>query len=198
MFESHENIANALTKLCHPFVEVVIHNFDKDEIHSIHNPFSNREAGEDSGLGKNFDKENPSLYMRPYFKTNYDGRKVKSISVPITENNRKIGMFCINFDLNVFSELQDTMNLFFQTKDVMLPVDELFKDDWQEKINRYIASYLKQENKVLTQLSRQEKIDLVKMLHQNNLFNIKHAAQYVANILKISRASVYLYLKEAS
>ncbi len=196
MFQAHDQMAKAMTKLCHPFVEVVIHNFENLTIHSIHNPFSNRKAGEDSGLGKSFDPNNANLYLKPYFKTNYDGRRVKSISIPIEEDNKKIGMFCINFDLNVFGQLQDAMGLFFQTKDAMQPVDELFKDDWQEKINRYIATYLKHENKALDNLSRDEKVQLVQMLHQQNLFNIKHAAQYVANILKISRASVYLYLKE--
>ena len=42
------NIGNAISKLLHPFAEVVIHDLEKDQIAAIFSPISKREIGDSS------------------------------------------------------------------------------------------------------------------------------------------------------
>ncbi len=71
----------------------------------------------------------------------------------------------------------------------------LFKDDWREKINSYVSEYLKQKRIALKALSKTEMQDLVRALHREGAFQAKNAASYAADILDISRATIYNYLK---
>ena len=71
-----------------------------------------------------------------------------------------------------------------------------WREDWQERINHYIHNYLAEHHLTLETLTRQEKKELIDHLQQIGAFTAKNAATYIAQILNISRASVYGYLKE--
>src|SRR5436853_443253 len=72
----------------------------------------------------------------------------------------------------------------------------IFNNDWREKINIYVSSYLKQHALRLKSLDKDEKKKLLLALHKEGAFNTKNAASYVADVLQISRATVYNYLKD--
>ena len=74
--------------------------------------------------------------------------------------------------------------------------DFLFKNDWREKINIYVSTYLKQHALRLESLDKAEKRKLLLALHNEGAFNTKNAASYIADVLQISRATVYNYLKD--
>ena len=74
--------------------------------------------------------------------------------------------------------------------------ENFFDDHWQDKIHSYIADYLSAHKKTVGQLSREEKQNLVIHLEAKGAFHGKNAASYIGQILKISRASVYAYLKK--
>ena len=74
--------------------------------------------------------------------------------------------------------------------------DFLFKNDWREKINIYVSTYLKQNGLCLESLDRGEKRKLLLLLLKEGAFETKNAASYVAEVLQISRATVYNYLRD--
>lgn len=187
-------VAQAIEVLLHPYAEVVLHDLETRKIDAIFNCFSQRKPGDDSLLEEiEFDE---SLdVIGPYEKLNWDGRRLKSITAVIrNQTGRVVALMCINLDVSKFEEFRNLIDLFIN-KDSLIPQpQELFKDDWQEKINTYVHKHLRQHHKSLEHLSRADKRELIKILNQSGAFAGKNAATYVGKILKISRATVYKYL----
>ncbi len=193
-------IAEAFSKLLHPFAEVVIHDLEKDKVEAIYNPFSQREVGNESYLERWDFTENPQEnVIGPYEKVNYDGRRLKSISLVLRDNHDKaVGFLCVNMDVSVFENYRDTLQVFLSNNDAHLSEDKqsLFKDDVYEQINLFIQDHCRAHNIALENLNREDKRGLILSLHEEGAFNGKNATSYIARILNISRATVYNYLKE--
>ncbi len=134
--------------------------------------------------------------LGPYEKINWDGRNLKSISVIIrNDKGRPDIMMCINLDLSVLEEFQTLIQAFMQKNQLMPKPKILFKNDWQEKINQYVYSYLQEKNWHLKNLTTLQKKTIVAQLYKYGAFTGKNSAQHVSKILKISRGTVYNYLK---
>ncbi|HVV68991.1 MAG TPA: PAS domain-containing protein [Gammaproteobacteria bacterium] len=194
-FKAASTNAETIAKLLHPYAETVVHNLKTNKIVSIFNAFSKRKAGDDSLLDveKEFDLKNEIL--GPYEKINWDGRRLKSISNVIRDGKgRPIGIYCINLDISVLMECQQLLQAFMQTEDLSLRPAVLFKDDWQERIHQFVHDYIQERNWHFRTLTLEQKKILVMKLHQEGAFEAKNAAQYIASILKVSRATIYNYL----
>lgn len=192
--DSFISIGKALAALLHPFAEVVIHDLKRKKIAAIFHNFSKRKIGDDSLLAENMDGEDLPDYFEPYDKTNYDGRRLKSTSAVLRDNTgAPTALLCINLDVSMlFTAQQVLQNFLFHKKQPQA----LFSDDWQEKIAAFVHNYLKKYQLHLPAMKREEKKNLIKALYEDGAFKAKHAAQYIAQVLGISRATVYQYLKE--
>jgi predicted transcriptional regulator YheO len=201
MKKSLENtlpIAEGIAKLMHPFAEVVVHDLETDCIEAIYNPFSRREIGDDSYLDRiDFDKSD--TVIGPYEKINWDGRKLKCISIVIRNGRRTPeGFICINVDVSHFSTFSDTIAQFLGNNILMSEEEQqLFKDDLYEKINAFVQQYCREHQVAVNALSREEKQELVHLLESEGAFNSKNAATYIGRVIGVSRATVYNYLKSA-
>lgn len=192
--------ASAISKLLHPFAEVVIHDLEQDQIVAIFNPISKRVVGDTSYLDRiNFDNTDaiPNV-IGPYEKLNYDGRRLKSISVVIrdTAGDAK-GFLCINIDISIFTNYKTVLDAFLCDFETPSGNDSevIFKDDLYEKINSYVQTYCIDNHLSLDTLSRSDKKDIIIKLKQNGALKGKNAGQYIARTLGVSRATVYNYLK---
>jgi len=189
-------VAEAISLLLSPHAEVIIHDFKTKSIGAIFNNFSKRKVGDESLLDE-MEKLRDQEVFPPYFKINWDGRKMKSVSALLKNKAGKaIGMLCINLDISKWEEMHHFILSLMASK-VEQP-DVLFKSDWREKINAYVTTYLKQHGLCLESLDRAEKRKLLLKLWEEGAFATKNAASYVADVLQISRATVYNYLKEQS
>lgn len=192
-FNFYTPIAEAICRLFYPNVEIVLHNLHTKCIEAIYNPFSKRKVGEDSHIDDEV-KTRPEFFP-VYTKTNWDGKKIKSVSCPLRDAEGKIfGLLCINVDVSKWEEIANWFMEWIQAG-VTTPPNVLFREDWKEKIHVYVSCYLKNENLSLSSLNTNQKKKLVLSLQKEGAFSVKHAASYVADILKVSRATVYNYLK---
>lgn len=193
-------IAEAFSRLLHPFAEVVIHDLKKDRIEAIYNPLSRREVGNKSYLDRwDFTADPDENVIGPYEKINYDGRRLKSISLVLKDNREKaVGFLCVNMDVSVFENYRDTLQIFLANNDGTMPEakQSLFKDDLYEQINMFVQEYCREQHLSLDVLSREDKKTLIVKLRDKGAFNGKNATSYIARILNISRATVYNYSKE--
>lgn len=191
-------IAEAIEMLLHPFAEVVLHDLATSKIVAIFNSFSYRQIGDDSLLEEI--KFDPSQYViGPYEKLNWNGNRLKSISIVIREESGKpVGLVCINLDVSKFDELRHLIDSFIHPDSLLPQPQELFKDDWQEKINLYVHDYLRKNHKSLENLSRTDKQTLVELLNREGAFNQKNAATYIGKVLGVSRATIYNYLSHST
>lgn len=188
--------AEAIQRLLHPHAEVVIHDIRKNKIAAIYHPFSKRRAGDASLLTQ----EEMSMLeesMGPYEKLNWDGKKLKSVSSIIRDDKGDaVGMLCINLDISRLEKINDLIAGFISHEQLTSQPPPLFKDDWQEKMNQSVHAYLDEHHLALESLTRIEKKELIEHLHQIGAFTAKNAAHYIAQVIGVSRATIYNYLSD--
>lgn len=190
----YKPIAEAISVLLFPHAEVVLHDLRTGCIEAIFNNLSKREIGDESLLDDMSELSKSQDVFPPYFKTNWDGKKMKSVTAVLRNQvGKPIGLLCINHDISKWEEMHHFI------LDMIKPATEmpefLFKNDWREKINIYVSTYLKQHALRLESLNRAEKRKLLLALQKEGAFDTKNAAFYIADVLQISRATVYNYLK---
>ena len=192
---SYRELAKGVAKLFAPLVEVVLHNLDTQKIDFIIGNAPSRKAGDDSHLSEQ-DRSYPLGVIGPYTKVGEGGERQRSVSIVLPgEKGQQRYMLCINFSVGDLEAASETLfQLLGTSKDKALT--EHFSENWQDKINTFIESHLRQKGTRLRQLGREEKKELVLALKDKGAFKGKHAAQYIADSLKISRASVYGYIKQ--
>ncbi len=171
-----------------------MHDVIQNKIVAIYNPFSKRRVGDDSLLVQD-DLNLLSDCIGPYEKKNWNGNKIKSVSSVIRDSGLNIvGLLCVNLDISVFDKFTQLMKSFVQCEQLEAKPEPLFKDDWQERINHYVHLYLDNHHLALDALNRKEKKALTAHLYRVGAFSGKNSAQYIAQILNVSRATIYNYL----
>jgi len=185
-FSNYIPICDAIVRLMDPLVEIVIHDIAQNSIAYISGKLSNRAVREASLL----DTERlGNIDQIVYPKLTFDGRLVKSVSV-ILEGKY---LLCINCDVSIFNKMQELSRALLQMSN---QPESLFVNDWQEKLHVSIHAYLQNHNLSFEQLSQNDKKALTKHLFKLGAFNEKNAADYVAKVLQLGRATVFKYLKE--
>lgn len=125
-----------------------------------------------------------------------DGRTIKSTTMFIRDDNDKvIGCICINFDATEFAIAKRALSelLDFGHEDVK-------EDNTSKKINdvlkEVVQAKIDEIGKPIAYLNKDEKVRIVNDLDGQGVFLIKGAIDYVADILCVSRYTIYNYLDE--
>lgn len=191
-FDNYFAIAECIVKLLHPLIEIVIHDVQSDKILSIYGALSKRSIGDPSLL----DKELQDIESIIYSKINFDSRLLKSVSIPIKKNKKIIALMCVNYDISLYKDINALTNILLDPQQLKKRPECLFKNDWQNNINEFIASYLKKEQRKFVDLTNKEKKQIVHSLFQSGAFSEKNATVYIAKIMNMSRATIFNYLRE--
>jgi predicted transcriptional regulator YheO len=196
--DSFVPICDAIASLFHPHVEVVLHNLATKKIFYITNAFSKRRVG-DSSLNEPetaFDKEN--AVIGPYAKINWDGRRLKSITTVIRAPSRKpIGLLCINYDIAMMAAAAEQLQRMIAIPSQSASTAPLMAHDWRERANTVVGEFLLLRKATLAGLHGDDMDDLISVLAQHGLFEIRRAVPYIAKILGLSRATIYNRLATA-
>ncbi|WP_071766202.1 helix-turn-helix transcriptional regulator [Burkholderia ubonensis] len=188
-------LADGIATLFFPYAEVVIHDLHDQTVLYLANNLSKREVGDDSAL-EEIDHSARERVIGPYEKLNWDGRRMRCVSnILFDDEGHPAGMMCINFNIAVFDDVRATLDLFIKGAGVVAQPDELFRDDWQERINTFLHGWLRERQIGLNGLTRAHRRELVEALYAEGAFRGKSAANYVANVLGMGRATVYKHLK---
>ncbi|HCR37436.1 MAG TPA: hypothetical protein DIU37_04740 [Opitutae bacterium] len=192
---SNIHIAEGLSKLFYPHVEVVLHSIAHNHIIHIANPFSGRKVGDPSLLDSGTDWDASPSILGPYEKKDPKGNAMRSISIVLKNaENEADALMCINFDTRVFEKIQHLLGGFFAQSLTAKP-DALFKDDWQERIHAYVHRYLQDKGASIESLNTEARRNLVLELDRAGALEAKNATEHIAKILNISRGTVYNYLR---
>lgn len=186
--------AEAFAALLHPYAEVVIHDAAQNRIARIFNAYSGRKIGDPSGIEDWDGLMSGSVINGPFLSKSLDGRDVKYVSTVLRESSGEaVGLMCVNLEVTGLLQLMATGRRFLdvQSSDSF---DALFADDWQARIDVFVRQYLEHRLLRLDQLSRAQRIELVASLKDAGAFQAKASAHYVANVLGVSRSTVYNYL----
>lgn len=128
-----------------------------------------------------------------YTATTRSGDHLKSSTIPIMgENNRVIGMLCINLYLD--SPLTEILQTLSDGKGEQ-PVQEHFSSNVAETITEAVADARNQVlfNPNIPAVNKNK--ELIRILYDKGIFNIKDSVLQVATSLGISRNTVYMHLR---
>lgn len=197
VLQNYRAIADAIATLFFPHAEVVLHDLRTQKIDYIANNLSKREVGDDAALEDMVEEGTDETNIGPYEKLNWDGQKIRSLSTVLRDGaGQPVAVLCINLNISMFESMKAALDLFLSSSKVIPQPDALFRDDWQERINTFLNSWLRERQLSFNLLNRDHKRELVMALHAEGAFRGKSAANYVANVLNMGRATVYKHLKE--
>jgi predicted transcriptional regulator YheO len=134
-----------------------------------------------------------------YTKKTADGRILKSSTMVIRdENQNPIGCLCINFDMSDFVMVRNSINALCYTEE---QEDNKSAKGYQgtninEVLCSLVNSVLEASGKPVAYMTKEDKVEIVRILDQKGAFLIKGAIDYVAKVLCVSRYTVYNYLDE--
>lgn len=185
-------IAEGLSKLLHPYAEVVVHDAKTNRIAAIYNNHSQRVVGDDSLLDDLEGLQSGPSVHGPFIKSSATGSAVKYVThVLRDEAGEVLGLLCVNLDLAPWSMMQQHVSQFLSAADDSHELDTLFEDDWQEKLRTFIHNFLMERHLTKETLKREERIELVRALQEAGAFRAKNAMVFAARMIGVSRATLY-------
>ena len=182
--------------------EVVLHNHSKGLEHSvveIENGYvTGRKVG-DSSTNLGFEiQQNNGVYQDQYgYITKLpNGKTLRSSSVYFTNSEGKVlGSLCINLDISELVKLNEYSKEMIesQSKDV---VNEFFAGNVNDILDNLIHEYLNSSSKPVDEMNKQDICKMLDFLNQKGAFLIRNSVPKVCALLKISKFTLYAYLKE--
>jgi predicted transcriptional regulator YheO len=134
----------------------------------------------------------------PYKKVNYDRRQLRSVTAVLRDpEGKKIGLLCINFDVTVMSGMAELAASFLKLETLVEQPSALFASDFQESANSIMDNFLRSRQLTLASLTTEETVQLIGAMEKGGVFALRNATHYVCQLLSLSRATVYKYLRRA-
>ena len=196
-----EKIAVALGRMFPGLCEVVLHDLrdPRHAVRAIENNLSGRRVGDSAtelGLARIADPEYPSV-LQNYPNRFPDGRPAKSTSIGIKNAaGEYIAALCLNLDVSVLSPVTLALsNLVATDAEHREQPLETLRDRTTRELRRAVEELAAERAATPRSLSRPDKKALVRQLHRDGYFDSRDAAQTIADLLGVSRATVYNYSK---
>ncbi|MEU2711444.1 PAS domain-containing protein [Streptomyces sp. NPDC007205] len=196
-----EKIAVALGRMFPGLCEVVLHDLrdPRHAIRAIENNLSGRRVGDSAtelGLARIEDPDYPSV-IQNYPNQFPDGRPAKSTSIGIKNaTGQYIAALCLNLDVSVLSPVTLALsNLVATETEHREQALETLRDRNTRALRRAVEAHAAERAATPRSLSRDDKKALVRQLQRDGYFDSRDAAQNIADLLGVSRATVYNYAK---
>ncbi|MEU6772342.1 PAS domain-containing protein [Streptomyces sp. NPDC046759] len=196
-----EKIAVALGRMFPGLCEVVLHDLRNPDhaIRAIENNLSGRQVGDSAtelGLARIEDPDYPSV-IQNYPNRFPDGRPAKSTSIGIKNlAGEYIAALCLNLDVSVLSPVTLALsNLVATDTEYREQPLETLRDRYARELRQTVEAHAAERAATPRSLSRDDKKALVRQLQRDGYFDSRDAAQTIADLLGVSRATVYNYAK---
>lgn len=202
ILNSYITVADGTAEFWGENCEVVVHNLarlDASVMKIVNGHLSGRQVGAPiSEVTLSFVNKmlaNPSLRHLTYFAKNKRGETFKaSISAIEGEKGNIIGLFCINYYLGVslFSLLQ---NFTPAARTENENISETFVENAEELMLNALEEAKKSVYDNLAISSSNKNKEIVAILYQKGIFNLKDSVITIANHLGISKNTVYMHIR---
>lgn len=192
-------IAGTFGKEC----EVAVHDLENPEqsvVYVVNGNVTGRARGQSFDhliknvlLSKDFKEDRLINYT---FETT-EGKKIRSSSLLIRDENKKvIGMICINYDTTRYLYMEESLKAFFgQGQEEAAQKEGKPDQDVMAIIDDLIMKIIGTDD--AKNLNRKRCVELVKFMDEKGIFLVKGAMDKVAELMGVSRITVYSYLDEA-
>lgn len=208
--EEYKILTEFLAEVMGEHCEVVLHDVNdlENSIVAIeNNHISGRKVGDSlTDLALNILKDEEKLecdYLANYTGKTYDGKKLRSSTFFIKdEEQRVIGMLCINIDLSRYIQARDLLNTMIgNSNDLEKSNDtknfaENFTSSIEELIDSMIENSIGSSSIPPSRMTADEKKRITKKLDKKGVFLLKNSVSKVAKKLHASEATIYRYLND--
>lgn len=202
--QSYFDLAETVADLIGPHCEVVIHSFeniDESVVKIINGHHTGRTLNSpvtDLGLKmlRLYEKTGKCV-SKSYFTNAKSGELMKSTTCILkNSSDEAIGMFCININLSVpFPELIQTLIPMEGLTAITTNQAENFGTNAKEVIEKAIMHAEQEVDAMQVGLKNRNK-NIIRVLHENGIFELKEATIIVAESLKITRHAVYKNIRQ--
>lgn len=201
-FNLLSRIAKCIAKQFGPNCETVLHDltlpYDRTIVAIENGHITNRKVG-DSGTNTGLELLRGTAEATDRF--NYvnqtpDGKIFRSSSLYFTDDDGYLcGSLCINFDITDFVAGARGVNYFgnIANEDRL---EEFFTGNVDTLLDSMLAEAVRLCGKTCEEMTKEDKINVVKHLDAKGAFLIKKSAEKIAKFLNVSKFTLYNYLGE--
>ena len=219
ILNQYKLLVNFLGKSLGPSYEIVLHEIKGEEVKMIaiaNGEISDRVledtiSSETLNILKNKSSNNEENMVNNTVLLK-NGKKIRSSSMLIKENQKVVGMLCVNFDDSKFHELNCQLlriihpDMFVKNylSDVSYNVlyddfkKEADEDNEDEDIDAYMKKVYYEVNTKLNfpigRPTRQEREKTIYALYERGFFNLKDSIDFVSKKLFCATSTVYRYI----
>lgn len=200
-FDQVSLVAQALTQTFGPRCEAVVYDLDAPghRIIAISGDVTGRKVGDPMTefTLRVLQSRAPGDEMLTVESRSPRSRRMKSTSVVFREPDGHIfGALCINLDIEVMSQATELLAELSRIPEPKKPTEEHFSAEPVELIAEMFREALSKRGLTLEALKRDERIEIVRALRDEGVFNFKNAPTIVADLLGVSRFTIYNYLNK--
>jgi predicted transcriptional regulator YheO len=200
MFLALRPVARGIVQTFGDLCEVVLHDFSDPErsIVWIEGSVTKRKIGgsvSEIGLAaiRGGDKQEDLI---GYVRNTKDGRILRSSTILLHDREGcSFGCLCINIDITDIAGFRKVIARLTPETDGMLP-SVRFTDEIEEVLGRIVEEAVAEHGKPPGAMDRRERLDLIASLDRRGAFQIQRGVPTVAELLKVSRTTIYTYLDE--
>jgi predicted transcriptional regulator YheO len=188
-------LAEAIGKNC----EVVLHDFSdpgKSIIAIENGHITGRKVGDAVDVfGLQLLQHPPSKDIINYRTETPDGKLLRSSSIFFrTETGDVFGSLCINYDISELVMLQQWLQRMVSPLEV--GIQEGFEHTVEDVLDRLMQEAIRSTGKNISELTREDKIAVISYLETKGAFLIRYSVNQVAELLNLSKYTIYNYLEE--
>ncbi|MES4906812.1 MULTISPECIES: PAS domain-containing protein [unclassified Streptomyces] len=195
-----EKIVVAIGRMFPGLCEVVLHDLrDPDHaIRAIESNLSGRAVGDPAtelGIARIQDPGFPDI-VQNYPNRFPDGRPAKSTSIGIKNSTGEyVAAICLNLDVSLFASVARSLNNLVRTDDQEQPLTETLRARTADELRAVVEEFAAARGHTPRSLGSAAKKELVRSLKTRGFLQVKHSVQVVTELLGVSRATVYNYLR---
>ena len=201
ILNSYKAVVEGLAAYLGTSYEVTLHsleNFDHSVIKIMNGFHTGRSEGSpitDLGISmlKKLEEDDTQSDYQVYFSKNKAGEPMKSTTIAIRSKNRRIiGLLCINLYLGtpMIHYLTDLM-----PQDTSVFAAENFVNNSGTAVEQTLVEVKHQVMSDATILPSMRNKEIIRLLHNRHIFELKNSVELVANDLGISVNTVYFHLR---
>jgi predicted transcriptional regulator YheO len=194
-----EKIAHAVGRMFPGLCEVVLHDLRDPAraVRAIEGGLSGRAVGDPAtelGLARIADPGFPDV-LQNYPNRFSDGRPGKSTSIGIRNSaGEYVAALCLNLDVSLLGSAAHALTRLTRTDDPA-PLTETLRPRTADELRAVVEDYAADRGHTPLTLPAAGKKDLVRVVKARGFLELKNAVPALTELLGISRASVYNYLR---
>lgn len=190
-----DGLGQTLGKYC----EIVVHDFASPESSIIaiaNGSLTGRKVGDTlDALGFQLLKTHPAADLINYNTKTKEGKELRSSSIFLRDEKGQIfGALCLNIDVTGLRKAQEWLQEALGTGNTT--IGEGFEHTVDEVLETMIQSAFASIGKSASELTREDKVTVVANLEARGAFLIRYSVEHVAELLGLTKYTIYNYLDE--